>query len=149
MNNQTFAETMPSSEDDSLCIICFDRDRDALLTPCGHLYSCTVCIKGLNQRKCPMCRVDIEKVVKVDPVAAKSASDKAKKTKDNRNVSLIGRRSMLQKINVEKFASSSKINAVVDEVRGMLKLELKEGEDPHKAIIFSQYTGKALKYYKK
>lgn len=88
-----------------------------------------------------MCRVDITKVVRVDQAAAKQASDSTKKAATQRNVSLIGRRSMLQKINVEKFASSSKIDAVVNEVRNMLKLELKPGEDPHKAIIFSQYTG--------
>lgn len=47
----------------------------------------------------------------------------------------MGRSSILQKINLEEFASSTKINALIQQIELMLK------EDPTaKAIVFSQYV---------
>jgi len=153
VNRKKNSDTDNNEDESSLCVICFDNKRDALFMPCGHLYTCMQCYKSLNHRSCPMCRKDIHKVIRAanssdttpdttyseKQMSSESESNEiAKKT--NRSVALIGRQSILQRIKLENFASSSKVDGVVEEVQKMIKLPLKKGEPPHKAIIFSQYT---------
>eukprot|EP00921_Rhytidocystis_pertsovi_P011256 GHVQ01018175.1.p1 GENE.GHVQ01018175.1~~GHVQ01018175.1.p1 ORF type:complete len:123 (-),score=22.97 GHVQ01018175.1:693-1028(-) len=40
------------------CCICFDRAKDTLLAPCGHVATCFVCATNLMESKydCPICR---------------------------------------------------------------------------------------------
>lgn len=105
-----------------------------------------------------MCRSPIKRVVKSQAVPGKHQSDTSDKStegsanangdsispqKDSRkqkNVNLLGRRNILQKISLENFESSTKVDAVVVEVQKMRKLPVKTGDGPHKAIIFSQYS---------
>mmetsp|Transcript_1691 Transcript_1691/g.3788 ORF Transcript_1691/g.3788 Transcript_1691/m.3788 type:complete len:456 (+) Transcript_1691:99-1466(+) len=53
--------------DNSSCIVCADKQRDAVLYRCGHLCSCYACARGLQQRglPCPVCRADIVDVIRV------------------------------------------------------------------------------------
>lgn len=48
------------------CIICQDRPRSVVCSPCNHMCMCLPCMKNLVQRKCPMCRTKIEKHIKVN-----------------------------------------------------------------------------------
>ena len=50
-----------------LCLICFDRPRDALLYPCGHRCCCTACGNQLRRvgMTCPVCRQDLRDVVRI------------------------------------------------------------------------------------
>ncbi|KAI0982990.1 hypothetical protein GJ496_008433 [Pomphorhynchus laevis] len=42
--------------DDKLCMICYNCERQVVLTPCGHLIGCHSCCKGFTS--CPICRAD-------------------------------------------------------------------------------------------
>ena len=41
-----------------ICQICYDREVETVLLPCGHARTCRVCAKQTMQdeRKCPFCR---------------------------------------------------------------------------------------------
>ena len=44
------AEEIPASKldpDDALCVICFEREPDLTLEPCGHANLCHVCLSRL------------------------------------------------------------------------------------------------------
>lgn len=48
------------------CSICMSRKRNAVFVPCGHLVSCNGCAVKLGPRApCPVCRVSIDKVIKI------------------------------------------------------------------------------------
>ncbi|XP_035695643.1 L-carnitine dehydrogenase-like isoform X2 [Branchiostoma floridae] len=49
------------------CIICTERERNCLLSPCNHLCCCMECAKSLTNRhqNCPMCRTPIAEVLRV------------------------------------------------------------------------------------
>ena len=44
------------------CKICLTNEINVVLIPCGHLICCNLCVTPL--KKCPICRLKIEKVVK-------------------------------------------------------------------------------------
>ena len=44
------------------CMICMDRSKDTVLVPCGHCL-CSICV--LRVERCPMCRAQIERTVKL------------------------------------------------------------------------------------
>ena len=50
------------AHEESLCRICYDREADIVLLPCGHLATCGQCASAC--RDCPMCRRAIEQSVK-------------------------------------------------------------------------------------
>ncbi|XP_022960253.1 E3 ubiquitin-protein ligase SP1 isoform X1 [Cucurbita moschata] len=45
-----------------LCVICLERDYNAVFVPCGHMCCCVACCSHLTN--CPLCRRRIELVVK-------------------------------------------------------------------------------------
>ena len=45
-----------SEDDDSLCCVCLERPKSALLLPCKHLCLCSHC----KLQECPMCRTAVE-----------------------------------------------------------------------------------------
>lgn len=47
------------------CIICIDRQRQAVFVPCGHKYCCCECAKNIYETKniCPICNSIIEKIL--------------------------------------------------------------------------------------
>jgi len=48
----------PSNE----CVVCMDREPEAVLVPCGHLCMCMACVPSITD--CPICRVPIQLSVK-------------------------------------------------------------------------------------
>ncbi|KXS13956.1 hypothetical protein M427DRAFT_57967 [Gonapodya prolifera JEL478] len=48
------------------CVVCFDRPKQAVLVPCGHIALCTLCATNLHYKreKCPICRKYINQVVR-------------------------------------------------------------------------------------
>jgi hypothetical protein len=122
---------------DQLCIVCASNMRDALLFPCGHMYTCLACTKLLATRHCPVCRSKITKVMRftqnfpgncttqefldefegADSAAAASKLPEAAATSPkpaSRPVKFtIGRKSILQRITLSEFASSSKLDGLV------------------------------------
>lgn len=45
------------------CIICCEKERDALYMPCKHNAACLACSKQLD--RCPCCKQPIEELVKI------------------------------------------------------------------------------------
>jgi len=56
------ASTGGNVTDTSKCIICFEREREVLFYPCGHISCCQTC--GKAQQQCPVCRAAVKDVVK-------------------------------------------------------------------------------------
>lgn len=55
------------SNEDSMCVVCFDSPRDTAVFPCGHLQFCTQCVATVMQDRkcCPVCQLAIEEYRKV------------------------------------------------------------------------------------
>ena len=49
-------------EDRNLCNICFERDRNIAVFPCGHVHMCLQCVQIVEQENnlCPVCQGEIE-----------------------------------------------------------------------------------------
>lgn len=51
------------------CVVCLVRNREVIVLPCGHVCLCADCMVLINQqnvlqRKCPMCRQQIEQIAR-------------------------------------------------------------------------------------
>jgi len=44
------------SEEDNICTVCLDVQKDCILHPCKHMCCCYNCYILLNNNKCPVCR---------------------------------------------------------------------------------------------
>jgi hypothetical protein len=54
------------------CVICMEKTRDCLLSPCGHVLSCEECSKRIFENsnsfskvKCPVCRRECQRYIKL------------------------------------------------------------------------------------
>jgi len=55
----------PADETEKECKICFDKQINTVLVPCGHMCVCEGCSKLLaKNNKCPICKGAIQKIVK-------------------------------------------------------------------------------------
>ncbi len=45
------------------CVICLCQPRNCILLDCGHVCCCHSCYQALPNRKCPICRQNISRVV--------------------------------------------------------------------------------------
>jgi len=57
--------TVPSAEEENLCVICDDAKKRVLLLPCRHLCLCSACSKLEKLTDCPMCRAKISDKMEV------------------------------------------------------------------------------------
>mmetsp|Transcript_8330 Transcript_8330/g.23887 ORF Transcript_8330/g.23887 Transcript_8330/m.23887 type:complete len:988 (-) Transcript_8330:202-3165(-) len=126
------APEQPDLSSSGLCGICHDPVEDALVAACGDSF-CRSCIADYidgseSTVSCPVCSklltVDLA-VKKAEPAAVSAGRSKA----------AFGANSILNRIDLKSFQSSTKIEAVREELNDMLK------RDPSaKCIIFSQFT---------
>ena len=58
------ANEYPLGEDDHACVVCMERDKNAILMPCGHGDTCMPCARKIAEQraKCPICRSVITEV---------------------------------------------------------------------------------------
>ncbi|BFI40676.1 DNA repair protein RAD16 [Marchantia polymorpha subsp. ruderalis] len=115
---------------DPMCGICYDPAEDLVSTGCQHHF-CRICMEehmeaGLESKRlqCPTCHIAL-------------SVDMTRKSEETKEVvpKLRKRSSILNRIKLDNFQSSTKINAVKEEIFLML------AKDPGaKAIIFSQFT---------
>ena len=54
IESHVIEETTPRSKEQKLCVVCLDKERVMVLTPCFHLCVCTECSVPLTS--CPLCR---------------------------------------------------------------------------------------------
>ena len=59
-NNSTVSVAV---EEQRLCVVCLDKEKDTILVPCGHFCVCKRCAAQLSS--CPMCRKVISSKYKV------------------------------------------------------------------------------------
>jgi len=60
------ANSVPLAEEN--CIICFEKERNHILIPCGHLILCKSCCDTFKERNisnCPLCQSKINLICKV------------------------------------------------------------------------------------
>ncbi|CAG07697.1 unnamed protein product [Tetraodon nigroviridis] len=48
---------------ENICVICYTEPRNCIIMDCGHVCCCYSCYQALVQRKCPICRQDISRVL--------------------------------------------------------------------------------------
>lgn len=48
---------------ENICVICFSQPRNCIIMDCGHVCCCYSCYQALVQRRCPICRQDISRVL--------------------------------------------------------------------------------------
>ncbi|XP_026169302.1 mitochondrial ubiquitin ligase activator of nfkb 1-A [Mastacembelus armatus] len=62
----TAPEALQDSADvqiENACVICLSQPRNCILLDCGHVCCCHNCYQALPQRRCPICRQNIRRVV--------------------------------------------------------------------------------------
>lgn len=66
------AKTLKVYEDVSVedCVICFDKKKSIVFSPCGHYCTCDECAKIImrSKNKCPICRAVVKVLVERDKV---------------------------------------------------------------------------------
>ncbi|KAL3679938.1 hypothetical protein R1sor_022894 [Riccia sorocarpa] len=118
---------------EAICGICHEPAEDIVKTGCQHSF-CKVCMqeymeagKGLESLQCPSCQTAL--MVDLTRSGTEAVKEVAVKVPGRK------RSSILNRIKLENFQSSTKIDAVREEIFDMLD------KDPAaKAIIFSQFT---------
>ncbi len=112
----------------ALCILCLSAPMNAVLLDCGHMYTCMACAKRLRRdaapgkkAPCPICRAPIRKI--------------ARSAQGGERVS-VGRRNLMQLVRTDQFASSTKVEALAEQLR-----QIRATDATAKAIVFSQYSG--------
>lgn len=53
-------ESMANISESYFCIICYENQRNVCFKPCGHIISCALCMEHLPEKKCPVCKEEIE-----------------------------------------------------------------------------------------
>ena len=46
-------------ETTDICKICFGRDIDTVLVPCGHIVACSNCAERFQDKPCPICKTGV------------------------------------------------------------------------------------------
>ncbi|XP_021776461.1 DNA repair protein RAD16-like [Chenopodium quinoa] len=120
-------------EDDNgeqACGICHDPIEDLTVTSCGHRF-CRICLiefsSSLEQPSCPSC----SKPLTANFTSNSSIGDQRSKTSVNGFKSS----SIMNRIHLDDFQTSTKIDALREEIRFMI-----ERDGSAKGIVFSQFT---------
>ncbi|KAM1373317.1 hypothetical protein ACFX2I_024033 [Malus domestica] len=114
---------------EKVCGICHEAAEDPVVTACEHVF-CKACLldfaASLGQVSCPTC----SKPVTVDFTTTPGPANQTKTTiKGFRSSSILNR------IKLENFQTSTKIEALREEIRSMV-----EKDGSAKGIVFSQFT---------
>ncbi|KVI00732.1 Zinc finger, RING/FYVE/PHD-type, partial [Cynara cardunculus var. scolymus] len=118
------------STDEQVCGLCHDVAEDPVVTSCGHLF-CKPCLiefsASYGQPACPSC----SKPLTVDFSSNKDQEDQKPKMSVKGFISS----SIINRIRLEDFQTSTKIDALKEEIRFMV-----ERDGSAKGIVFSQFT---------
>ncbi|XP_021856387.1 DNA repair protein RAD16 isoform X1 [Spinacia oleracea] len=121
------------AEDDNgeqICGICHDPAEDPTVTSCGHHF-CRICLidfsSSASQSSCPSC----SKPLTADFTSNLSIRGQRSKT----SVNGFKRSSIMNRIQLDDFQTSTKIDALREEIRSMI-----ERDGSAKGIVFSQFT---------
>lgn len=124
------ASKVDTTIDERVCGICHDPAEDHVVTSCEHVF-CKACLldysSSLGQVSCPSC----SKLLTVDWTTNPDAVNQTSKT----NVKGFRSSSILNRIELANFQTSTKIEALREEIRFMV-----ERDGSSKGIVFSQFT---------
>ncbi|KAF7805789.1 DNA repair protein RAD16-like isoform X1 [Senna tora] len=119
-----------NGRDEEECGLCHESVEDCVVTACKHIF-CKVCLldfsASLGQVSCPKC----SKLLTVDLTSNKDFGDQSHKT----TIKGFRTSSILNRIRLENFQTSTKIEALREEIRFMV-----ERDGSAKGIVFSQFT---------
>ncbi|XP_021893748.1 DNA repair protein RAD16-like [Carica papaya] len=122
--------TVDISNGEQVCGICHDQAEDPVVTSCAHVF-CKACLidfsAALGQVSCPSC----SKLLTVDLTTKMDVGDQTMKT----TIKGFKRSSILNRIRLNDFQTSTKIEALREEIRFMV-----ERDGSAKGIVFSQFT---------
>jgi hypothetical protein len=51
--------------DDYKCVVCYDVAKHVIFKPCLHMAICSLCYEKLSQKKCVICKQEIEDIVRI------------------------------------------------------------------------------------
>ncbi|KAK4437359.1 ATP-dependent helicase rhp16 [Sesamum alatum] len=115
---------------DEKCCLCNDNEEDTVVTSCGHIF-CKPCLidfgATMGQNSCPSC----SKPLTVDFTATKDGKQQNSKT----TIKGFRPSSILNRIRLDDFQTSTKIDALREEIRFMV-----ERDGSAKGIVFSQFS---------
>ncbi|KAK2976928.1 hypothetical protein RJ640_015904 [Escallonia rubra] len=115
---------------EQVCGICHDPIEDPVVTSCAHVF-CKSCLKNfcesIGKVSCPTC----SKPLTVDFTTSIVHEDQNTKT----TVKGFKRSSILNRIKLDDFQTSTKIDALREEIRFMV-----ERDGSAKGLVFSQFT---------
>ncbi|XP_010522352.1 PREDICTED: DNA repair protein RAD16 isoform X2 [Tarenaya hassleriana] len=119
-----------NTKNDQECGLCHDPAEDQVVTSCAHVF-CKACLidfsASLGKVTCPTC----SKLLTVDWTTKPDAGGQASKT----TIKGFRASSILNRIKLDDFQTSTKIEALREEIRLMV-----ERDGSAKAIVFSQFT---------
>ncbi|KAL8144666.1 hypothetical protein AgCh_003021 [Apium graveolens] len=118
-------EVLDANDGELICGLCNGSAQDPLVSACSHVV-CTSCLNGAELVSCPTCKEPLN----VDCSTENDQGDEDTKTIING----FKRSSILNRIRVEDFRTSTKIEALREEIRFMV-----ERDGSAKAIVFSQF----------
>lgn len=122
--------TFDSSTAKNVCSLCNDESDDPVSASCGHTF-CRGCIQEYTstsgQSLCPSCL----KPLTIDFTGRRNGNNQENTNK----IKGYKRSSILSKINLDEFQTSTKIDALREEIALMLQKDAAA-----KAIVFSQFT---------
>ncbi|CAL0332170.1 unnamed protein product [Lupinus luteus] len=107
-----------------VCGICHEATEDLVVTSCDHIF-CQACLLG--QVSCPSC----SQLLTDDLTSIKDVGDQPNKT----TIKGFSSSSILNRIQTKNFQTSTKIEALREEIRFMI-----ERDGSAKGIVFSQFT---------
>ncbi|KAK8627803.1 hypothetical protein V6N13_135403 [Hibiscus sabdariffa] len=118
------------NNDEQVCGICNDPAEDPVVTACAHVF-CKACLidfsASLGQVSCPSC----SKLLTVDLTTIVDAGGQSSRT----TLKGFKSSSILNSIQLNDFQTSTKIEALREEIRFMV-----ERDGSAKGIVFSQFT---------
>lgn len=129
-NSLRSESTADSDNGEQVCGLCHDPVEDTVVTSCGHIF-CRTCLidfsSTLGQPSCPTC----SKPLTADFTSNSSTGVQKAKT----SVNGFRSSSILNRIQLDDFQTSTKIDALREEIRFMV-----ERDGSAKGIVFSQFT---------
>ena len=53
------------SSNNGLCLICYNKKCNTIITPCNHSFACVLCANHIknNEKKCPICKNDVSDII--------------------------------------------------------------------------------------
>lgn len=138
---------LPVSNGSSDCVICHEPPTDGIVSSCCETQLCRSCVidymalsRGENTIPCPGCRapfsIDLnQSVASTEDSPAKQREKSSDSMPSLRELPNVATGSILRRINLAEFATSSKIEALIEELVSMRKTS-----PGSKAIVFSQFV---------